>query len=189
MYNSANDVIQLNDAESKKLVIKALGKILVPNSSKWLYPKKEHLRAESLWDINYSQNIEARDGRYRMEIYYGKVEPKFSQIAGTTNKCPYYTIIKPTDDDKNEAIISQKKQFDDFTWTYIGKKKKQALLVGIPIDMDKFSDNLINYAFIVFESVHQKILESETKDDDDWQITFFKFPLYFVLSQLPIPNG
>jgi len=29
MYNSANDVIQLNDSESKKLVIKALGDVLV----------------------------------------------------------------------------------------------------------------------------------------------------------------
>jgi len=167
MYNSANDVIQLNDAESKKLVIKALGDVLIPNNSKWLYPKKKWAKEDRIWKVNYTLNIAARDGRYRMEINYGKINSEISQFAGEIFS-PYLALIKPTDEEKKEAVSAKQIEFQKTDWAFTSKKKKQALLDGIPVDMDKFSDNLINHSFIVFEGIHQKILESETKDDDDW---------------------
>lgn len=165
MYNSANDVIQLNDTESKKLVIKGMGDIIIPNQGKHLYPNNKYVQDESVWEVNYTINIAARDGRYRMEINYGKVNSQIGQIGELF--ASYEALVKPTDEEKQKVISAQQLGFEKVGWV-ISKKKKQRVLDAIPFDMDKVSDNLISYAFIVFESVHQKILESESKDDDDW---------------------
>ena len=167
LYNSANDVIQLNDVESKKLVIKALGEVFFPNQNKYIYPRQKFFQDDVDWNVNYTLNIAARDGRYRMEINYGNVA-RLSQVDGTEVSSPYEALIKPSDEEKKEAVLAKQKDFQKSYWALISKKKKQRVLDSLPSNMDEVSDNLINYAFIVFENVHQKILESESKDDDDW---------------------
>lgn len=167
MYNSANDVIQLNDAESKKLVIKALGEVFFPNQNKYIYPRQKFFQDDVDWNVNYTLNIAARDGRYRMEINYGNVT-RLSQVDGTEVSSPYEALIKPSDEEKKEAVLAKQKDFQKSYWALISKKKKQRVLDSLPSNMDEVSDNLINHSFIVFEGIHQKILESETKDDDDW---------------------
>ena len=166
IYNSANDIIQLNDSESKILVIKALGDVFVPNQNKYIYPRKKYMQDDIAWKVNYTLNITARDGRYRMEINYGKIN---SEIGTYVNKIfsPYEALVKYTDEDIKKVISANQIKYESFDYSFISKKKKQAALDGIPVDLGEVSDNLINYALIVFESVHQNILEIETKDDDD----------------------
>ena len=167
MYNSANDVIQLNDVESKKLVIKALGTVFFPNQNKYIYPRQKFFQDDVDWNVNYTLNIAARDGRYRMEINYGYVT-RLNEVQGGTVASPYEALIKPTDEEKKEAVLAKQKDFQKSIWALISKKKKQRVLDSLPSNMDEVSDNLIKYSFDIFEGIHQKILESETKDDDDW---------------------
>ena len=111
MYNSVNDVIQLNDAESKKLVIKALGDVLVAIKNKYFYPRNKLAQEDRAYKVVYTLNIAARDGRYRMEINYGKINSEISEVGGITISSPYEALVKPTDEDKKEVISSKQIEF------------------------------------------------------------------------------
>ena len=164
MYNSVNDVVQFSDLDSKKIVIKALGEVLVPNQNRYLAFENVRVKYASPWNIHYTLNVAVRDGRYRLEINYGVVKSEITQLGEVF--CPFKAIVKPTDEDKEDAVINKKDEVNGIGYLLIGKKKKQALLDGIPNDMDKFSDYLIDYAILTFENIHQGVLVSKGVDDD-----------------------
>ena len=88
IYNSSKYVIQLNDFENKKMVIKASTGLPIPQDSIKII-KRRNFRKMSLYNEieeekveerdyvvfthNYTLNIGVRDNRFKIEFEYGEV--------------------------------------------------------------------------------------------------------------------
>ena len=167
IFNSANDVVQLNDPETKKMVIKAQCDIIIPNATKPLMPKNPYLKKTESYRIDYTFNIASRDGRYRVEIVYNEpqvyVTPS-QYTPGGWMDTQFQSIMNPSQEYINENVEVAKRTAK--AAKYSAKKKKQAYIDGIPNIIQFFSDELVNYANGVFLSINGKVLNADKKDDD-----------------------
>lgn len=154
-YNSANDVVQLSDAESKKMVIKAIATIRIPNQARHYigmapdYADRDH---------DYTLNIAARDGRYKVEIDYQRGKTEYGVAR-------YLPIMNPSDEYKAQQVDLARERAADAI--LVGKKKKERLYKNIPIDLETYATNLKNYANELFDRIFNEVLKAN-KDDDDW---------------------
>ncbi len=83
-YNSANDVIQMNDKESGIMIVKGLSTVSFINPTRAIYPKTKAIPIESKMLLNHLLEIKVKDNKYRL-IY------TISSIADNTPKNTMYT--------------------------------------------------------------------------------------------------
>lgn len=168
IFNSANNVVQLNDPETKKMVIKAQCEISIPSATKALIPKNPYAKKNETYRIDYTFNIAARDGRYRMELIYndGQTYKESNQyMVGGWSNGQFVAVMNPSQDYINSEVEKGKKTAKAGGIMY-SKKKKQAYIDGIPKIIHFFSDELVNYANGVFLSINGKVINADKKDDD-----------------------
>lgn len=169
-FKSANDVIQLNDKEAKKMVVKAIGEILIPNQNKVMYPKTLIPYPDFVpYTHNYIFNIACRDGRYKMTINFNDGE-YYQQPSGLTNggwlPSPYPSIMNPSEEYKISQRTNWIKRLRENEFMMVGKKRKQKLIDALPDELEKYSNNLKAYAFLIFGSILTDV--EEIKNEDDW---------------------
>ena len=171
MYNSANNVIQLNDKESNKLVIKSKSSIVIDNPVKLMYPKNKYIT--SGWEIFFSNtiNIDSKDNRYR--IVYSVSNPEYD--AGTYGRMPFdgerFFIFEPSEKTKIDEYIDE--QLNKSGMGIIGKKKKAlyaTALEKMPENIVlKLKENAKSISLFVNDAIQQKsALESNSILNDDF---------------------
>ena len=100
MYNSAQNVIQLNDSESNKLIIKALTEVLFDNPLKAAYPKNKYFPSKYIALVDYSINLDFKDGRYR--LVFELLSSKYKDLAmrsSSPNGTMFNVSFFPLNDD------------------------------------------------------------------------------------------
>lgn len=170
IFNSANDVIQLNDTEANRLVVKGLAKINVPNGSKVMFPKSKWVPSTFEYDHDITLNIASREGRYRIELTYsqGKLWVPASQYVSAQWKELEY----PAKMDFNQTDIDYWVSYwetqitEDKNWNLIGKKKRELYLGNIPNVLNVYQSSLIEYSKTLFESIQNSVSSGETVSDD-----------------------
>lgn len=168
VFKSANDVIQLNDKESKKMVVKANGEILIPNQNKVLYPKTLVPYPDFIAYMHgFIFNIACRDGRYKMTISFNDGE-FISSTTGDKSASPYPAIMNPSEEYIIEQTTKLKQEMKGADWLMIGKRRKQRLIDALPIELKKYSDNLKEYAQAVFDLIDSGIKDAIAEEEDDW---------------------
>lgn len=50
----------------------------------------------------------------------------------------------------------------------IGKKRRQKLIDALPIELEKYSDNLKMYAQAIFDLIDSGIKDASAQEKDDW---------------------
>jgi len=169
IFNSAEDVIQLKDSESKRLVIKAKAEIVVPNQNRHLYPNNKYMNVEVKYLHDYTLNIACRDGRYKLEIDYQRGQYLASPTqysSGGWQPAPYAATMNPSAEYIKASLFYWEEEFQKPLWKLIGKKKKQNLLSNIPNDLRIYSDNLIEYSNLLFKTLDKGLSVAPNKDDD-----------------------
>ncbi len=165
VFNSADDIIQLNDSNSNNIIIKANAEIPVPNQNKIMYPNAIiDYPDEIMYSHRYTFNVSCKDGRYKMKINFNRGE-----FIGKTNsnpKSPYLAIMHPTSGFIAEQVYFWKNEVKTKDWILVSKKKKKLLIEAIPSHIKEYSKNLETYGKYIFNLIHDSILES--KYEDNW---------------------
>ena len=165
VFKSADDIIQLNDPNLKKIVIRANAEIPVPNQNKIMYPNAIiEYPEEIMYHHKFTFNVECRDNRYKMKINFNKGE--FIGNTKSNPESPYLPIMNPTSGFIAEQVYFWRNEIQTKDWMLISKKKKQKLIKAIPSHIKDYSKNLETYGKYVFDLIHDSILES--KYEDNW---------------------
>ena len=173
IYNNANNVIQMNDKESGKLVIKGSSSILIKNPIKNMYPKNKYISED--WELLYSHtiNIDTKDGRYR--VVYTVSNPEYDGGPNVIGNIPFDGIKFFNYENSNEEDISSyiEDKLSASGMGIIGKKKKVIYadaLSKMPADIVKqlkIDTELV--CFRINDAIQQKsALESNSILNDDF---------------------
>jgi hypothetical protein len=168
IFNSANDVVQLNDVEGKRIVVKGLAKIIVANSTKAMYKKTKAIPETYEYDHDIALNIASKDGRYRLQLTYsdGKIWIPATQYSASRWKdLEYPAKMDYTQEDIDLFIDFWKKDMENSNWALVGKKRKQLFLDFIPKQIKLYETALIEYANNLFAEIIKAVDLGET---DDW---------------------
>ena len=65
-YNSAKNVIQLNDAEAGTIIIKGINEVTCKNVSKVLFPKNSYIPENTTTKFNHLIEINIKENKYRI---------------------------------------------------------------------------------------------------------------------------
>jgi hypothetical protein len=168
IFNSANDVVQLNDLEGKRIVVKGLAKIDVPNATKAMYKKNKAVPNYIEYDHDIALNIASKDGKYRLQLTYsdGKIWIPASAytVAGWKN-LEYPAKMDYTKDDIDFWISYWKKDMENSNWSLVGKKRRQQYLDFVPEQIQGYQNSLIAYSNNLFNAIVKSVNSGET---DEW---------------------
>ena len=65
-YNSAQNVVQLNDKESGNIIVKGINEAVYKNVMKELYPKNKYMQEFSTVKFNHTVEINVKDNKFRI---------------------------------------------------------------------------------------------------------------------------
>lgn len=65
-YNSAKNVIQLNDTEAGNIIIKGINEVTSKNAIKFLYPKNAYIPENTTTKFNHLIEINIKENKYRI---------------------------------------------------------------------------------------------------------------------------
>ena len=168
IFNSANDVVQLNDIEGKRIVVKGLAKIIVANSTKAMYKKTKAIPETYEYDHDIALNIASKDGRYRLQLTYsdGKMWiPESQYNIAQWKPLEYPAKMDYTQKDIDFWIDYWEKDMENSNWSFVGKKRKQLYLDFVPKQIKLYETTLIEYANNLFVEIIKAVDLGET---DDW---------------------
>lgn len=169
-YNSAKNVIQMNDKESGTIIVKGINKVSYKTSLTFenpsFFPKTFFLSFRHLIEINI------KDNRFRV-IYkvidvdesYCRYSKKWSfyvykdRYKAASKKC---INLKDVDEkcvnEYNEAL----EEYLDNIWT--GKKNKRLMFSATKLIFDEMNENIKSDIYVTLKSIENSVYE-ENKDD------------------------
>lgn len=168
IFNSANDVVQLNDIEGKRIVVKGLAKITVATAAKAMYKNNKAMPDSYDYDHDIALNIACKDGRYRLQLTYsnGKIWIPATQYSSAQWKeLEYPAKMDFTQENINFWIDYWKKDMENSNWALVGKKRKQLYLDFVPKQIKLYETALTEYAHKLFAAIVVAVDSGET---DDW---------------------
>lgn len=169
LYNSANNVTQLNDNQNFKIVVKGRSKFLTKNEMKPLLPKNPYVSSIIQISYNHTLNIDSKDGRYRV-VFETTSKPKYEQ-ANTDHLFGFETsFIKMTEDEISKMVEKKCKPLEKMKILY-GKKKREAYKEGIPIAYEYFYSRYVDEAKSTMNAINKFVQQSSKSNpltDDDW---------------------
>ncbi len=155
-YNSAKNVIQMNDAESGTIIIKGINEISYKNAGKVLNPK---LATEfSTIKFNHLIEINIKDNKYRI-IY------KLINIA--TDDYGYNTMLFNCINLNGNREVEVQKYLDGMEINLkkgmIGKEKRERFASEMKLSFDEINTNAINEMKSTMLSI-EKSISNAAKD-------------------------
>lgn len=163
IFNSANDVIQLNDPKNNKFIIKGVASVPVENTYKAMYPKVSTIPSIYNYDHPMTLNIASRDGRYKVTLKYGRAT---YMTNGTIQESPTDPLMDFTEEYINSQVETIKQLYNKPEFKIVGKKKKQAMLDAMPKSMYAYRDGLIDYGSLLLQRINDEV--NSDSESDDW---------------------
>ena len=163
IFNSAKDVIQLNDTQNNKFIVKGVASVPVENAYKSMYPKNPYIPSIYDYDHPIALNIASRDGRYKVTLKYSRAT---YMTNGTIQEATKDPVMDITDDYVNSQLEATKQEFNRPEYKIVGKKKKQAMLDALPKSIYAYRDGLINYGTLLFARIFDEV--NSPSEEDDW---------------------
>ena len=164
IFNSANDVIQLNDKASKKIVVRGKASVEITNPIKSIYPKTKFIDNIRPIYFDTKVNIDSKDNRYRIE--YEVMNPEYQY---GNDRVPFGFISFDFPNEK-EKISYVEMMMGEKGLTLLGKKKldiyKEAL-IKVP---NEVTEILRLHSNLFLNSIQAEMLglSKSSTDGDDW---------------------
>ena len=157
-YNSAKNVVQMNDLESGTIIIKGINEVIYKNSMKELYPNNKYVKEYERTKYNHLIEINIKDNRFRI-IY--KITDIASDDVGynsLTFNCIGFDIINENAiteyNDKMEGLLKQ---------GMIGKEKREKFRSLSKPMFEGLSNSIVTDIKSTMQSIEKSITET-TKD-------------------------
>lgn len=115
-YNSAKNVIQLNDAEAGNIIIKGINEVTYKNVMKVLYPKNSYISENTTTKFNHLIEINIKENKYRV-IY------RIIDAEGITDS--FFNCIKLNGGNEANVIAYNDEMEVNLKKGLIGKEKRE----------------------------------------------------------------
>ena len=159
-YNSAKNVIQMNDKESGTIIIKGINEVAYKNPMKTIYPNNKYAKEYATIKFNHLIEINIKDNRYRIIF---RITDIASQDAGANHLIFKCINFKGT----NDESINEYNEFNEsFLKAGMVGKKKRELFKSLSKPMFvELSKNTVTDIKLTLKSIEVSL---ETKAKDDW---------------------
>lgn len=156
-YNSAKNVVQMNDLESGTIIIKGLNEVKYKNPLKIIYP---NLVAEfTTIKFNHLIEVNVKDNKFR--IIYKLIEIyMFDATVINDSKMINVNLDGSRKAEVEEYMVLMEESFKK---AYKNKEKREKLLEAYRLSFEEINTNLINDMKATMQSVEKSIIEA-TKD-------------------------
>ena len=156
-YNSAKNVVQMNDLESGTIIIKGINEVKYKNPLKIIYP---NLAAEfTTIKFNHLIEVNVKDNKFR--IIYKLIEIYMvdaTVINDTKMICVNLDGSRKAEVDEYMVLTEE-----NFKKAYKNKEKREKLLEASRLSFEEVNTNLINDIKATMQSVEKSLIEA-TKD-------------------------
>ena len=163
-YNSANNVIQMNDKEAGIMIVKWINTITYDNPTRKLYPNVKQVPSQFELLLNHLLEIKVRDNKYRLIYTINSISRLTTQsdLKGNPNTYDCINLNGTT----SESIVKFNNYWKEFfKKSMMGKKKKAKYLSYSKPIFDKINTEL-GLSFVSnFTSINKMVNETS---DDDW---------------------
>ncbi|SOU87108.1 conserved hypothetical protein [Tenacibaculum dicentrarchi] len=159
-YNSAQNVIQMNDKEAGTIIIKGINEVVYKNTMKSLYPKNKYIKEYSTTKFNHLIEINIKENKFRI-IY--KITEIASEDVGFNNMI--FNCINFNGN--NEKAITEYNEFIDgyLKKGLIGKKKRAKFKSKTKPMFDELNNSIVSDIKLTMKSIEKSV---ESKKKDDW---------------------
>jgi hypothetical protein len=163
-YNSANNVIQMNDKESGIMIVKGINTTTYDNPTRLIYPNTKAIPVKFELLLNHLLEIKVRDNKYRLIYTINSISKLTSQSDLKGNPNTYDCInLNGTTDESIDKFNNYWKEI--FKKSMMGKKKKAKYLSFSKSIFDKINTELALSFVSSFISINKMVNETY---DDDW---------------------
>ena len=156
-YNSAKNVVQMNDLESGTIIIKGINEVKYKNPLKIIYP---NLAAEfTTIKFNHLIEVNVKDNKFR--IIYKLIE--IYMVDATVINDTKLICVNLDGSRKAEVDEYMVLTEENFKKAYKNKEKREKLLEASRLSFEEVNTNLINDIKATMQSVEKSVIEA-TKD-------------------------
>lgn len=159
-YNSAQNVIQMNDKETGTIIIKGINEVVYKNTMKSLYPKNKYIPEYSTTKFDHLIEINIKDNRYRVVYKITDIAGKDLGFNNMLLKCINFN------GENEQAILEYSEIMDEnLKKGLIGKKKRGKFMSLIKPMFEELNNNIIIDIKSTMKSIEKSV---ESKKKDDW---------------------
>lgn len=166
-YNSAQNVIQLNDKEAGNIIVKGINTVQYKNVSKKLDPDNDLISDYSEVKYNHTIEFNIKNGKYRV-IYTLTDIVSPGQIAGFNVDDLYSIIYECTDFTgvKQEGVNLYNSYIEGmYKNTFVSKKKREKILSMTEPALNEINNSVKKDVENTFDDIHKSV---NSKSKDDW---------------------
>lgn len=156
-YNSAKNVVQMNDLESGTIIIKGLNEVRYKNPIKIIYP---NLAAEfTTLKFNHLIEVNVKDNKFR--IIYRLIE--IYMVDATVMNDSKMVCVDFDGSRKSEVEEYMVVMEENFKKAYKNKEKRDKLLDAYKSSFEEINSKLVNDLKATMQSIEKSVNET-TKD-------------------------
>jgi hypothetical protein len=158
-YNSAKNVVQMNDLESGTIIIKGINEVSYKNTMKVLYPNNNYIQEYATTNFNHLVEINIKDNKFR--IVYKIID--IADVAASDYS--FFNCINFEGKNENAILEYNEKMEIIFKKGLIGKEKRENFKVSSKQNFEEISNTLVSDIKSTFESIEKSITETQK---DNW---------------------
>ena len=162
-FQNGQEVIKYKDEKAKRLIVKAYALIPVLDAYKLMNPKNTELSDYINYTHDYTVIIEAKEGRYRLQMIYE--DGRYSEDQFTEYKLPFPALMDFTSDDINELLEKATEEMKQDYYSLTSRKKKELYIQSQARVARQYQQNLREFSGILFQTLYNKIKEDINQKD------------------------
>ena len=156
-FQNGQEIVKHKDDKAKRLIIKTFALIPVLDAYKLMNPKNTELSDYINYTHDYTVIIEAKDGKYRLQMIYE--DGRYSEDQFTEYKLPFPALMDFTADDINELLEKATEEMKQDYYSLTSKKKKEVYIQSQARVARKYQQTLKEFSGILFQTLYNKIKE------------------------------
>jgi hypothetical protein len=156
-YNSAKNVIQMNDLESGTIIVKGINVVEYKNPARQLYPNNKYISEIASVNFNHLIEINIKDNKYRI-IY------KITDAESEGFNDLFFNCIKLDTLDNNEIEIYNLAIEEPLKKGLVGKEKRETFLALSKPMFQEISTKLRDNINLTILSIGKTVSEN----NDNW---------------------
>lgn len=158
-YNSAKNVVQMNDLESGTIIIKGINKVSYKNTMKVLYPNNVYIQEYATTNFNHLVEINIKDNKFR--IVYKIID--IADVAASDYS--FFNCISFDGKNENAILEYNEKMENIFKKGLIGKEKRENFKSLSKPSFEGISNSLVSDIKSSMQSIEKSIIETQK---DNW---------------------
>lgn len=164
-YNSAQNVIQLNDKEAGNIIVKGINEAVYRNSMKEFYPKNKHITEYSKVKFNHTIEINIKNNKFRVIYTLTDFAEAINAYYSNELNNIMFNLVDLTG--LKQSAIDNYNNHIDALWkkAMVGKKKREKILGTTRPIFDEMNKGIVEGIKLTMLSINTSLANPKK---DDW---------------------